>query len=557
MQPGVVLDVLNAQLAPLGRRLGPDPDRLGGMHDRRDDRHRRQPARGRSGYGTTGDHVERASASSSPMARSTSWATSAGPASTTSRADFKDVVVRSSARLVRRSGETIARQGPQVGAEPRRLRSEAARPRARASTWRGSWRARKGRSPWSPRRRLRTVPIPARAGRGDPAVRPDWRCRGGRAGLSRRADPRSATSTTGGRSAWSATPLPAFRDWIAEAAEAVLIVEFEGDDPDEVARRVRHLSPTGSPGPAGSSLSRSRSCAAPTASGWLGLRRVLEPLLMRMRGRARPVPLFEDVAVPPEALAEFLQRLQNILKAARRELDARRARRARPVAHPSIPRPGRPARRGQARADGGSGLRGGTGARRDDLGRARLRPGSAPSSSAASSASWSRSSARSRTRSTRSTCSTPARSSATIPHLMTRDLRRLPCRRRPRPPSSRRRSGAARARAGAGAADRAGLPPPILRWTDRVARSRRPLACNGCGVCRTREPTLRMCPTLPCLGARGRHAPRPGQPDPPARRRHDRSQALGHRGVQGQRRPLHPLQPLHRRNAPPVSMSRA
>src|SRR5262249_46215380 len=49
----------------------------------------------------------------------------------------------------------------------------------------------------------------------------------------------------------------------------------------------------------------------------VGLRRVLEPLLMRMRGRgrARPVPLFEDVAVPPEALAPFLQRLQNILKA--------------------------------------------------------------------------------------------------------------------------------------------------------------------------------------------------------------------------------------------------
>ena len=35
---------------------------------------------------------------------------------------------------------------------------------------------------------------------------------------------------------------PAFREWIAEAAEAVLIVEFEGDEPAEVAERARRLS---------------------------------------------------------------------------------------------------------------------------------------------------------------------------------------------------------------------------------------------------------------------------------------------------------------------------
>ena len=35
---------------------------------------------------------------------------------------------------------------------------------------------------------------------------------------------------------------------------------------------------------------------------------------MRMKGPRRPVPFMEDIAVPPEALAEYFQRLQDILK---------------------------------------------------------------------------------------------------------------------------------------------------------------------------------------------------------------------------------------------------
>ena len=46
----------------------------------------------------------------------------------------------------------------------------------------------------------------------------------------------------------------------------------------------------------------------------LGLRRLLEPLLMRFRGRARPVSFIDDVAVPPERLATVLQRLQSLLQ---------------------------------------------------------------------------------------------------------------------------------------------------------------------------------------------------------------------------------------------------
>jgi FAD/FMN-containing dehydrogenase/Fe-S oxidoreductase len=44
------------------------------------------------------------------------------------------------------------------------------------------------------------------------------------------------------------------------------------------------------------------------------LARQVTPMLHRLKGSSRPLPIVEDVAVPPEALAEFVLRLQNILK---------------------------------------------------------------------------------------------------------------------------------------------------------------------------------------------------------------------------------------------------
>ena len=248
-----------------------------------------------------------------------------------------------------------------------------------------------------------------------------WSCRSRRIGdaaaavprLPRRRRPRSATSTTGARSAWSATPCPAFRDWIAEAAESVLIVEFEGDDPDEVARQVRRA---GRP----RSIRRGRLVADPVevsrradCERLLGLRRAVEPLLMRMRGRRAPVPFIDDVAVPPEALPEFLQRLQNILKQhdVSWTLDAHAGQgqlHARPFLDLADPRDVAKLEPLATQV-----YEAALGARRHDLGRARLRAGPDPVPPPPVSASWSRSSARSRTPSTRSTCSTPARSSAT------------------------------------------------------------------------------------------------------------------------------------------------
>ena len=78
----------------------------------------------------------------------------------------------------------------------------------------------------------------------------------------------------------------AFRGWIDESAEAILTVEVEGDDPDSVAGKIRLLSER---------AARMRVLVAqPFATlkrseceRLLGLRRLLEPLLMRSRGPAR------------------------------------------------------------------------------------------------------------------------------------------------------------------------------------------------------------------------------------------------------------------------------
>ena len=44
------------------------------------------------------------------------------------------------------------------------------------------------------------------------------------------------------------------------------------------------------------------------------------PLLYRLKGSSRPVPLVEDVSVPPDVLPDFLVRMQNVLK--RRQVTA-------------------------------------------------------------------------------------------------------------------------------------------------------------------------------------------------------------------------------------------
>ena len=56
----------------------------------------------------------------------------------------------------------------------------------------------------------------------------------------------------------------------------------------------------------------------PSCSGNLPNRAM--PLLYRLKGPSRPVPVVEDVSVPPEVLPDFLVRTQNVLK--RRQVTA-------------------------------------------------------------------------------------------------------------------------------------------------------------------------------------------------------------------------------------------
>ena len=105
----------------------------------------------------------------------------------------------------------------------------------------------------------------------------------------------------------------ALRGWIDEAAQAILTVEVEGDDPDSVAGKIRLLCERATrmrvlAGEPFATLKRSE------CDRLLGLRRLLEPLLMRSRGPARPVSFIDDIAVPPDRLAPVLQRLQSLLQ---------------------------------------------------------------------------------------------------------------------------------------------------------------------------------------------------------------------------------------------------
>ena len=120
VQPGVVLDVLNAQLAPLGRRVGPDPSHsesrtIGGMVglDAAGIRSLR--------YGTTADHVrglsvvfangETAEVGFEP------W-----PSPDDEASSFKDLVIRKLGTIYRRHVDLLARLRPRSSRNRGRLR---------------------------------------------------------------------------------------------------------------------------------------------------------------------------------------------------------------------------------------------------------------------------------------------------------------------------------------------------------------------------------------------------------------------------------------------------
>ena len=481
VQPGVVLDVLNAHLSQFGRRIGPDPSgpearTIGGMIGA-------NAAGARSlRYGTMADHVESldvvfASGDSARLAREPL------PAFDEEPADFRGGVVRKVGAILRHHADQIARNWPRA-------------PRNRAGYALGAAGGpdsidlarlvvgSEGTLALVTQATLRTVPIPSAQA---VVVLP----------FGRLADSASAVMDCldFGPSAcelfdWRSIRLardasPQARAWLPESAEAALLVEFDGDDPDAaldsvsaLLRRIdRHGQLAGDPTVA----TKRADCDA-----IMGLRRVVKPLLTRMTGAARPVAFIEDVAVPPEALPGYLQHLQQILR--RFEVSwtiyghvGHGQLHTRPFLDLSDPR---------------------------DL--AKLEPMASEVYAAAwevgGTVSGEHGCGLSRTQFLRRQYGdlvhafravkeafdpfgilNPGKVVGDDPQAMTRNLRPMPGTAVEAAPTATE----------TGAAATISLPvlEPSLRWGESDPW-REAAACNGCGACRTLEPSLRMCPTF-------------------------------------------------------------
>src|SRR5262249_18795117 len=106
---------------------------------------------------------------------------------------------------------------------------------------------------------------------------------------------------------------PEYEVLIPAEAEAVLLVEHSGDDSRAVRERLNQTVDR---------VRRKKQLAFDARQAfdstdvdlyWQLTRRVV-PTLHRLKGNVRPIPIIEDVAVPPQTLPDFLVRLQNILK---------------------------------------------------------------------------------------------------------------------------------------------------------------------------------------------------------------------------------------------------
>ena len=311
VEPGVVLDVLNAQLAPLGRRLEPVPSdsdvtTVGGMIgvDAAGARSMR--------HGSTGDQVERLRAVFA-QGEVVDLGFETWPKFEAEPSDSKDLIVRKLQTLYRRSQARLARLAPAVP------RNRAGYGLLKAANESGIHLGRlvagsEGTLAIVLQAALRTVPL---AGATGVVVLPFVGLSDAAVFVPQVLD--SALQVTScdlfdRRSLCLAREADlAIRGWIDEAAEAILTVEVEGDDSDSVAGKIRLLAER---------AARMRVLAAePFATvkrsecdRLLGLRRLLEPLLMRSRGQARPVSYIDDIAVPPDRLAPVLQRLQSLLQ---------------------------------------------------------------------------------------------------------------------------------------------------------------------------------------------------------------------------------------------------
>jgi len=100
---------------------------------------------------------------------------------------------------------------------------------------------------------------------------------------------------------------------IPATAEALLLVELEGDDPLELRERMRQLTDRVRRRKRLAFESRAAFSRDDMDLAWRLAQKVV-PTLYRLRGSTRAVPIVEDIAIPPAALAEYLVEMQNVLK---------------------------------------------------------------------------------------------------------------------------------------------------------------------------------------------------------------------------------------------------
>lgn len=100
---------------------------------------------------------------------------------------------------------------------------------------------------------------------------------------------------------------------IPRDTEAVLVVEFDGDHQREVRDGLQRLVDDMRHKRRFAFDARSAFDPAEIELFWQLATRI-QPVLRRLEGASRPVPVVEDMAVPPDALPEFLVDVQNVLK---------------------------------------------------------------------------------------------------------------------------------------------------------------------------------------------------------------------------------------------------
>lgn len=106
---------------------------------------------------------------------------------------------------------------------------------------------------------------------------------------------------------------PRFHRLIAPEAEAALIIEQTGFSVAQIRSRLNMVGKCLREMPAQSRIAFQATTDEEVEFLWT-LPETVVPLLARMTGPTRPLPFVEDIAVPPEALHEFLVAAQNVFK---------------------------------------------------------------------------------------------------------------------------------------------------------------------------------------------------------------------------------------------------